>query len=228
MSKALRDLAKEKAGQTVAPPMHTCGFGALKGTGHKDLDSLCETNSSLIFELELLNVIQPGEYKKEHWAMTAAEKNAAIPDLREEGNKLYKEGKILEASEKYYEALSYLEEMCIQEKPESDTWNAITERKIPFLLNYAQCKLLLCEYADVIRHTTEVLKVDKVNVKALFRRGKAHSAFWNEKEAREDLTKVAQLDPSLSKAVDKELKSLSARLKGKELADRKQFSGKLF
>ena len=227
VSKALRDMARQQAGEIVSEQRtHTCSFSAMQGTGHKDLDSL--NNTPLMFELELLQVDQPGEYKKEHWAMTEAEKYSAIPKLKEDGNALYKEEKYLKASDKYFEALSYLEEMCIKEKPDSETWNGFTERKIPFLLNYAQCKLLLCEYAEVIRHTTSVLEFDGDNVKALFRRGKAHSGCWNVSEAREDLERVVQLDPSLSKTVEKELKSLSSRVREKELEERELLKGKLF
>ena len=229
VSKALRDLAKQKAGVDVPTQhQHMCSFAALQGTGHKDLDELGAGHTPLIFELELLRVEQPGDYKKEHWAMTGQEKEAAIPKLKEEGNALYKDGKHREASEKYFEALSYLEELCIKEKPGSETWNAVTERKTPFLLNYAQCQLLLGEYAEVIRHTSDVLQFDKDNVKALFRRAKAHSASWNAEEAREDFERVVQLDPTLGRTVDKELKALSARLKEKEEQEKQQFKGKLF
>lgn len=229
VSKALRDLAKQKAGQEVSHHhQHHCSFSAMQGTGHTDLDKLTESHTPLIFELELLKVEQPGEYKKEHWAMTEDEKKDAIPKLKEEGNALYKEGRYLEASEKYFEALSYLEQMTIKEKPQSESWNAITEKKVPFLLNYAQCKLLLKEYVEVIHHTTTVLDFDAHNVKALFRRAKAHSSCWNVEQAREDFKEVCKLDPSLARTVDKELKSLASRVKEKDEQDRDHFKGKMF
>lgn len=229
MSKALRDLAKQKAGQEVSQHhQHQCSFSAMQGTGHPDLDKLAESHTPLIFELELIKVDQPGDYRKEHWAMTESEKKDAIPKLKEEGNSLYKEGRYLESSEKYFEALSYLEQMLIKEKPQSHSWNAITEQKVPFLLNYAQCKLLLKEYAEVIRHTTTVLDFDAHNVKALFRRAKAHSASWNTVEAKEDFKEVCRLDHSLAKTVDKELKSLASRVKEKDEQERDHFKGKLF
>lgn len=227
VSKALRDHAKQLSGQETSH-QHHCSLAAIQGTGHSDLDKLVESHGPLIFELELLKVEQPGEYKKEHWAMTEDEKKEAIPKLKEEGNTLYKERKYPEASEKYFEALSYLEQIIIKEKPQSDSWNTVMQQKIPFLLNYAQCKLLVAEYAEVIRHTTSVIEFDESNVKALFRRAKAHSACWNVKEAKEDFKKVCELDPSLAKTVSNELKSLAARVKEKDEQDRKHYEGKMF
>ena len=46
------------------------------------------------------------------------------------------------------------------------------------------------------------------NVKALFRRAKAHAAVWNIKEAQEDFAKANELDPSLESAIKKELLTL--------------------
>ena len=46
------------------------------------------------------------------------------------------------------------------------------------------------------------------NVKALFRRGKAHVGVWNLSEARSDFKRVAELDISLTKSIQKELKTI--------------------
>lgn len=70
---------------------------------------------------------------------------------------------------------------------------------------------------------SEVTESDRV--KALFRRGKAHGAVWNVTEARLDLNKVAELDPSLSKAVSKELKQLEENVKAKEQLEKASLKG---
>ncbi len=229
VSKALRDIAKQQAGEELSRQhTHSCSFGALQGTGHKELDDIVQNQTPLIFEIELLRVEQPGDYKKDHWAMTEGEKDDAIPKLKQEGNTLYKSGHYQQASEKYFEALSYLEEMTIKEKPNSETWDLLAQRKIPFLLNYSQCKLSMGDYADVIRHTSTVLEIDNDNVKALFRRAKAHMACWNVLEAKTDFEGVVKLDPSLTKTVDKELRDLSTKLKDKDSQEKEQFHGKLF
>lgn len=51
------------------------------------------------------------------------------------------------------------------------------------------------------------------NVKALYRRGKAHIGAWNENEAIADLTKAAALDVSLQSAVHKELQSFTSAVR---------------
>ncbi|ETE62097.1 Aryl-hydrocarbon-interacting protein-like 1, partial [Ophiophagus hannah] len=61
------------------------------------------------------------------------------------------------------------------------------------------------------------------NVKAYFKRAKAHTAVWNEKEARADFMKAAQLDPSLAAAVRKELRTLGERMRSKHVEDRKRY-----
>lgn len=63
------------------------------------------------------------------------------------------------------------------------------------------------------------------NVKAYFKRAKAHAAVWNEKEARTDFQRVVQLDPSLAAAVRKELKALGERMRKKQVEDRKRYKG---
>ena len=229
VSKALRELALKKAGKEVPHThSHTCGFGAMQGTGHADLDKLYQEMCPLAFELELLKVDQPGEYKKDSWAMSVEEKDAAVGRLKEEGNTLYKEGDHKEASKRYFEALGFLEQLSLREQAQSEEWRAIEERKVPLLLNYAQCMLLQKDYAEVIRHTTTVLGIDVDNVKALYRRGKALAATWDRAAAEADFARVVKLDPSLGRSVERELRQLDERLKKEQEVEKDRWQGKLF
>lgn len=101
------------------------------------------------------------------------------------------------------------------------------EKKKPVLLNYAQCSLNIQEFYPAIEYCTEILKQDPDNVKALFRRAKAHTGAWNLQEARSDFTKALQLDPMLSAAVAKELKHLDEMDKLRDKEDKEKFK-KLF
>ena len=48
-----------------------------------------------------------------------------------------------------------------QERPGTEVWVDLDQKQIPLLLNYAQCKLNLGDYAACITHCTEVLeKID--------------------------------------------------------------------
>lgn len=95
--------------------------------------------------------------------------------------------------------------------------------KVPLLLNYSQCKLLEKDYYKVIEHCTEVLKYDTGNVKAYYRRGKAHIGAWNPDEAKQDFLKAVELDPSLTNAINKELDSLNNELKLRDMEDKLKY-----
>ena len=61
------------------------------------------------------------------------------------------------------------------------------------------------------------------NVKAYFKRAKAHAAVWNEVEARADFAKVLQLDPSLGPSVAKELRAMDERIRTKEKEEKGRY-----
>ena len=48
---------------------------------------------------------------------------------------------------------------CSREKPRDDPWLELEEQKIPYLMNFSQCKLLLQDYNPVLEHTTQVLEI---------------------------------------------------------------------
>ena len=192
--------------------------------GYKDLDELVKDKPDLVFQIHLEKFEKSGEYEKEAWQMDENEKLAILPKYKEEGNELYKEKKYEAAAQKYSEALGCLEQLCLREKPRDTAWNELNQKKLPFLLNYAQCKLLLGDYYEVIRHTTTVLdSIDSNNVKALYRRAKAHVGCWNPEEARQDFELVMELDKSLVKTVRKELDELER----KEKEHNKEYKEKL-
>jgi len=51
---------------------------------------------------------------------------------------------------------------------------------------------------------------------------------WNPKEARSDLERVMELDPSMTKLIQKELANLDVLEKQKICDDRARFEGKIF
>lgn len=62
-------------------------------------------------------------------------------------------------------------------------------------------------------------------MKAYYLRGKAHMEVWNEAEARQDFSSVLDLNPSMKKAVKKELAVLNMRMEEKNLEDKKKYKG---
>jgi len=198
------------------------------GIGHKDLDQLVEKPCELKFTIELLKVETPEEYEKEIWQMNETEMVEKIPKYREEGNVLYSKKMYSESAIAYSKALSIIEQLLLREKPGDEDWIKLDQMKIPLLSNLSQCKLIEGEYYSVIEYTTEVIKRDENNVKALFRRAKANFAVWNLDEARNDFKKVIQIDSSLEKVVKKELNLLDLAEKQNNQKDMSRLKGKLF
>nr|CAG4646413.1 EOG090X09NR [Macrothrix elegans] len=214
---------KSKHHHDHAATSHCCGAMALANgpkLGYDDLNKLMENPSDLLFRIELLSVELPQSYKKEAWQMNEGEKIEAIPKLREEGNELYKNKKIEEATKVYAQAVGILEQLQLKEKPNDEEWVALADMKIPFLLNYSQCQLLLGNYYDVITQCTQVLERQPENVKALYRRAKAHVNVWNPDEAKADFEKAATLDPSLVKDIQQQISKLEQLKKEKNQADK--------
>ncbi|XP_063241341.1 AH receptor-interacting protein [Bacillus rossius redtenbacheri] len=221
VSKTLREVGK--------PVKHRC-CAALQneGVGHKDLNELLTSPCDLEFTFELIKVESPEEYERESWQMNEQEKLQDVPVLREEGNTLYRKGEYEAAAKKYAQAIGHLEQLMLNEKPGDKEWLDLDEKKRPLLLNYAQCKFQQGDYYAVIEHCSAVLKTEKDNVKALFRRAKAHVRAWNPAEARVDFLRVLELDPSLSLVVHKELKLLEDLEHKKYEEDKQKFKGKMF
>ncbi|KAH9502852.1 hypothetical protein Btru_074620 [Bulinus truncatus] len=202
VAKSLRDIFK---GNSHEHKSHCCGMMALseQGMGYTDLDELLKSPQPLIFILELIKLELPEQFEKESWSMNVSEKLESIPKLREAGNEAYFKKNYEDAAKKYAQALGMLEDLMLHEKPGDEDWQRLDEMKRPLLLNFSQCKLLTHDYYPVITHTSDVLNRDPDNVKALFRRGKAHAAVWNLKEAHEDFSRSRN---NLKKFIFRQLK----------------------
>ncbi|KAL8180947.1 UNVERIFIED_CONTAM: hypothetical protein K2H54_042893 [Gekko kuhli] len=226
VSKSMRKIAEGK--DPLEGQKHRCGMGNLfdyHSTGYTDLDELQRTPQPLIFIMELFKVEDPSAYKRDTWAMNTEEKLVAVPKLHTEGNRLVLSRKFKEAAEKYQEAVICLRNIQAKEKPWEEEWLHLEELVNPLVLNYCQCQLELGEYYEVLEHTTDLLQKDNENVKAYFKRAKAHAAVWNEEAARRDFMRVTQLDPSLAAAVRKELKLLGEKMRRKHVEERKRYQG---
>lgn len=241
VSKQLRDLAKGRAKHHgrhghdhsqlhehddeeggSGPCAFSCmGMMAQKGLGYEVLDSWLAKPEPLVFTFHLLNVLRPDEYEKESWALTPEQKLESIPQLKEEGNELFRQGNLKEAERKYGEALSRLDVLVLREKPGEPEWMVLDRQKVPFYLNLAQIKLKQQEYYAAVEAASEVLRREPENSKALFRRAKALAGVWNLDEARRDLDHLRRIDQSCAAMVEKELQlinELERKSKSDEIA----------
>jgi len=103
------------------------------------------------------------------------------------GNEYYKQSKFEEALEKYEKALLYLGKTSAP-----DT--------IPLLLNISMVSLKLGNYDIVKEKSSEVLRKDPDNVKALFRRSQAHTHNKDFDLAKTDLVALLKVDPTNAEA----------------------------
>lgn len=188
--------------------------------GYEDLDKLLQHPVDLEFIIELISIELPEQYEKERWQMSDDEKIRATNTLRENGNRHYKAQEYGKAEICYRDAVGMIEQLMLKEKPHGAEWQEFSHIKAPLLLNYAQCRLIAGDYYAVIEHCNEVLTIDPRNVKALFRRAKAHAGAWNPLQARRDFLDALGLDASLKPTVTRELKAIDQQQHERNVQDR--------
>ncbi|XP_056628452.1 AH receptor-interacting protein [Triplophysa dalaica] len=224
VSLSLRNISRGK--DPLDGQRHCCGIAQVHShhsMGYPDLDKLQTNPQPLVFTLELLQILPPGSFQMEIWAMTDEEKLGAIPQIHEDGNSLFKSGDITAAAEKYYSAIACLKSLQMKERPGDESWIKLDHLITPLLLNYCQCKYLQGQYYEILDHCSSIINKYDDNVKAYFKRGKAHAAVWNEAEARADFAIVVNLDPTLESSVTKELRALEERIRKKEKEEKGRF-----
>ncbi|XP_060799949.1 aryl-hydrocarbon-interacting protein-like 1 [Neoarius graeffei] len=226
VAKSLRRIAEGK--DPVDWHIHTCGMAnmfAFHTLGYDDLDELQKEPQPLIFVLELLKVQQPSEYHRESWAMSDEERLKVVPVLHGQGNKLYKQGRFEEATNKYKEAILCIKNVQSKEKAWEAPWLKLEKMANTLTLNYCQCLLRMQEYYEVIEHTSDIINQHPGVMKAFYMRGKAHIEVWNEAEAKADFQRVLDLDPRMKKSVKKELTVLNMRMEEKREEERQKYKG---
>uniref|UniRef100_A0A674E8V8 Aryl-hydrocarbon-interacting protein-like 1 n=1 Tax=Salmo trutta TaxID=8032 RepID=A0A674E8V8_SALTR len=206
--------------------IHSCGMAnmfAYHTLGYDDLDQLQKEPQPLYFVLELVKVQQPSEYDRESWALNDEERLKAVPLLHGQGNKLYKQGRYQDATNKYKEAIVCIKNIQHKEKAWEAPWLKLEKMGNMLTLNYCQCLLRMEEYYEVIEHTSDIINQHPGEMKAFYVRGKAHIEVWNEAEARADFERVLDLDPGMKKAVKKDLGVLNMRMEEKNEEDKVKY-----
>eukprot|EP01006_Ploeotia_vitrea_P029035 TRINITY_DN61647_c0_g1_i1.p2 TRINITY_DN61647_c0_g1~~TRINITY_DN61647_c0_g1_i1.p2 ORF type:complete len:225 (-),score=39.53 TRINITY_DN61647_c0_g1_i1:1967-2584(-) len=150
--------------------------------------------------------------------------------LKEEGTGYFKDGNWKKASFKWKTALRmYLGGMgslakkdgdptmalvgakMKKDSPNMDQKKRVDEIQLLLNLNLAQVSLKLERWDQVIEFCDDALQLDKDNIKALYRRGKAWYAKKDLDRAKADWTAVEKVDP---KAVTADLKRLAKAYDG--------------
>jgi AH receptor-interacting protein len=208
---------------------HCCGYNLIEhGVGYSDLDSLLKQPKDLDFILELVRVEQPGEYLKDAWSLSDQERIAKVPQLKEEGNRLFGQQLFEQAAAKYEQSLGFLEQLMLKEKPNEPEWRQFNDAKLLVLFNFSLCKFHLGDFYGCLEHTTSIVEQKPDHVKALYRRAKAHVAVWSFEEARRDFEACLRLDDTLSKDIGAQLNYINQLALKHDRQERQKFKGKLF
>ena len=156
------------------------------------------------------------ERGKEIWTLSNYERLAIAKQHKTRGTQLFKESNFLGAAIRYSAALKYIipvdtpnvqikvEELESEEKE-------IVFLKTTLMLNLAACQLKLKQYPYVVENCDRVLQAQPNSVKALYRRGQAHTNMNDFECAREDLLKAKKLEPN-NRAIDEQLRILDSKV----------------
>ncbi|VDM93621.1 unnamed protein product [Onchocerca ochengi] len=116
----------------------------------------------------------------------------------------------------WQEALNRVDTLLLREKPGDPEWIDLDKQNIPLFLNLSLCYLNWKEYYEAIDAASEVLKRDKLNEKALYRRAKGRIAVWDLEKAEDDLKMLQQQYPGSANLVKIELKRIHSLRKERE------------
>ncbi|XP_052320427.1 AH receptor-interacting protein-like isoform X2 [Oncorhynchus keta] len=158
VSQSLRNISAGK--DPLEGQRHCCGIAQIHShhsLGHCDLDKLQANPQPLVFTLELMEVLTPGSFRLDIWAMTDDEKLEVVPQIHVEGNALYKKGDVKEAAEKYHNAIACLKNLQMKERPGDEGWIKLDLMITPLMLNYCQCQLIQGQYYEVLDHCSSIL-----------------------------------------------------------------------
>ncbi|XP_075234693.1 peptidyl-prolyl cis-trans isomerase D-like isoform X2 [Lycorma delicatula] len=122
--------------------------------------------------------------------------------IKKSGNFYFDMGNYVDANRKYKKALRYIDWYMMHLKKKSMNSKILTDIKILCKLNSAAALLKKKEYYEVRKLCSEVLRVDKNNAKALFRRGQANFGLNDNELALKDLERAHAIDPIDKKITD--------------------------
>jgi len=158
-------------------------------------------------------------------------------DIKEIGAKMFKEGKVASALEKFEKAIRYLDLHPVRpEETSAESWEGYQSLLLNCLLNTALCANRLPTPANpgthqaqlAVKCATRALALrglaisDTDRGKALYRRALARITLKDEDEAYEELTEASKVVPG-DEAIQKELARLKAKQKEKRDKEKKAY-----
>jgi len=156
--------------------------------GLKDVDV-----PKVVLELELVDFVKG----KDVWARTDEDKVELALNRKETATELFKAKRFEMALDKYKKVLDTIGS---HDGFHEDLKKGCAVLKRTIELNKAACYLQLNDPTSALTSCNIVLREDRNNLKALFRRAKAHHARTEHIEAAADLERLLELEPSNSEA----------------------------
>jgi len=174
----------------------------------------------LELEIEVLDVTQNPTRK----AYEPQQKIEAAKVLKDEGNKLFQQGRFSLAKKRYERVNEVCDYLDSFEKEDIDfVKNSL---QLPSYLNLAAVALKEKNWKQAIENCDKALAIDDKNVKGLYRRAQGYQGYGEFEKARDDLNKVLQIEPNNStvQALLTKVKQEIVNTKAKE----KQLYSRLF
>ncbi|XP_072910071.1 peptidyl-prolyl cis-trans isomerase FKBP5-like [Hemitrygon akajei] len=162
-------------------------------------------NSQLDYEVLLKNFVKA----KESWEMDTREKLEQAAIVKEKGTSYFKRGKYEQAQIQYRKIVAWLDQHY--GLSEEDSWSA-KALVLAAHLNMAMCCLKLNDYLKAVKSCDKALEIDRLNEKALYRRGEARLSVNEFDLAKADFQKVLQVNPD-NKAARAQLLMCQRRIK---------------
>ncbi|XP_041673484.1 protein TANC2 isoform X2 [Cheilinus undulatus] len=168
-------------------------------SGMRPLDRAvgCRNTSAVIALLKKGAKIGPAT-----WAMATSKPDilmVLLSKLMQEGDKLYKQGKVREASHSYQSAL---------QKFPGDESNALRQLRVCVLLNLSRCHRKMNDFSLAEEFASKVLELKPKSYEAFYARARAKRSLRLFHAALEDLIEASRLCPS-----NREIQRLLARVK---------------
>jgi len=142
----------------------------------------------VVFTLEVTEFDKP----KDTFSMSEEEKVEYGAARKDMGTTLFKSGRLGMALQRYKkvgDSLSYIDNFKEENKTKAKSLKQVCE------LNKAACYLKLEDFTDAKEACNNVLKDEKQNVKALYRRAQAELGLKNFAECMKDCKAVVEVDP---------------------------------
>jgi FK506-binding protein 4/5 len=202
--------------QIVLPTDFAFGKEGKKTFSNGDEISSSDTSFvTYVFEMKSM------ERAKDPWALTGEEKAERAEKLKSSGNAFFKKKEYARAEAKYSQGLRYVEPDGQQKE---ETAGKIKALKVSLHLNYAACALKRSAWKEVIVNCDDVLKIESLNEKALYRKATAEIEFDLYDEARRTIKTLVEDVSSPSPTSASEVSRLKQRLKQKEATQKKKDS----